>query len=371
MSVFTRLENFIHRDLWVADIETKPRSERVSLLLLRLAVVAVSEFRKTALSVRATGLVYTTLLALVPFLAVTISVLKAFGVHKQLEPFLAQALEPFGPKGLEITNQIIEFVSDLNVGVLGVVGVGGLLVTTLIAISQIEHALNVVWRVRESRPLAQKITNYLSVVLIGPVLVFTAFALTASVQSHWLVQRMLEMEPIGSLFLLAARLMPFFLLCVAFIFVYYFIPYTDVRPASALVGGITAAILWQFAGGLFAGFVAGAHQYTVLYSGLAILIFFMIWLYIAWVIVLAGAQVAYFYQYPTSSSRTDRGTSSDRASSFILNGLFPDRCCWVIRTKAESASRPGGVVKFFLVTDPLISSAPEQMKNGSTESATI
>ena len=84
------------------------------------------EFRHRLLDARAAGLVYTTLLSLVPFLAVMVSVLKAFGVHQQIEPVLTQALEPLGSKGQEITATIIGFVDNLKIGVLGVVGVAGL-----------------------------------------------------------------------------------------------------------------------------------------------------------------------------------------------------------------------------------------------------
>jgi len=298
MNFVQRIKQFIQQDLWTPNLDTLPLWERVGVRLLRLAVVAVSESQDAALSFRATGLVYMTILSLVPFLAVTVSVLKAFGVHLQIEPILSQAFEPLGPKGVEITEKIISFISNLNVKVLGAVGVAGLFVTTLFSIIQIENALNAVWRVRKSRPLAWKFTNYLSVILVGPVLVFTALALTATAQSHWVVQRFLEIEPVGSIVVTSARYMPFFLLCLAFTFLYKFLPYTEVKVKSALVGGITAGILWQLAGMGFTMFVAGSARYTAIYSGLAILIIFLIWLYISWVIVLAGAQVAYYHQYP-------------------------------------------------------------------------
>lgn len=273
---------------------------RVYVPFLRLIVVAISDFRDGALSVRATGLVYTTLLSLVPFLAVMFSVLKAFGVHQQIEPFLSQALEPLGPKGGEITDRIIEFVGNLKVGVLGAVGVAGLFYTTFSLIEKIEESLNNIWRVRQSRPLTRKVTDYLSVVLVGPLLVFTAFALTASVQSHWLVQQILEIQPVGEAVVRAAQLMPFVFLCLAFTFFYKFVPHTQVHFVSALVGGATAGILWQLIGMAFTSFVAGSTRYSAIYSGFAILVLFLIWLYVGWLIVLIGAQVAYYHQHPSA-----------------------------------------------------------------------
>jgi membrane protein len=267
---------------------------------LRLALVAVTEFQESFLSIRATSLVYTTLLSLVPFLAVTFSVLKAFGIHQQIEPILAQALDPLGPKGAEITTNIIRFVDNLKVGVLGAVGVAGLFYTTYSLIEKIEEALNSIWRVEAGRPLARRVTDYLSVVLVGPVFVFTAFGLTASAQSHWLVQKFMEVQPFGHLIVVLTNLLPFFFMCFVFTFIYKVLPYTTVNFSSALVGGITAGMFWQIAGMAFAAFVVGTGRYSAIYSSFAILILFLIWLYVGWLIVLAGAQVAYYHQHPSA-----------------------------------------------------------------------
>ena len=252
------------------------------------------------LSLRARGLTYTTLLSLVPLLAVTFSVLKAFGIQNQLEPVLAQTLEPLGPKGAEITSRIIEFVNNLRVGVLGVVGVAVLFYTVISLIDRIEDSFNHIWRVRRSRSLARKFSDYFSVVLVGPVLVFTAFALTASAQSYWLVQRILEITPSGFSMIRVTHLMPFVFFCAAFTFLYRFIPYTRVRLTSALVGGVVAGILWQLAGVGFAVFVTSSARYAAIYSSFAILILFLYWLYVGWLIVLVGGEVAYFHQHPSA-----------------------------------------------------------------------
>ena len=258
------------------------------------------EFRHRLLDARAAGLVYTTLLSLVPFLAVMFSVLKAFGVHQQIEPVLAQALEPLGSKGQEITATIIGFVDNLKIGVLGVVGVAGLFYTTYSLIDKIEQALNAIWLVREGRPWGRKFADYLSAVLVGPLLVVTAFGLLASVHSNVLVQRVLEIQPFGFLMLWAGQLLPFVILSAIFTFLFKFIPHTHVRFDSALVGGVTAAVLWGIAGEAFARFVAESANYSAIYSGFAVLILFLLWLYAGWLIVLIGAQLSFFYQHPTA-----------------------------------------------------------------------
>ena len=295
-----RLIHYCQHDVWRVKVNHLTGFRRFGVKLLRLALVAASEFRDSFLSIRATSLVYTTLLSLVPFLAVTFSVLKAFGVHQQIEPILSQALEPLGDKGTEITTNIIQFVDNLKVGVLGAIGLAGLFYTTYSLIEKIEEALNVIWHVEVGRPLARRITDYLSMVLVGPVFVFTAFGLTASAQSHWLVQRVMEVQPLGHLIVALTSLLPFFFMCMMFTFLYKFIPNAPVRFSSAFVGGLTSGICWQLAGMAFAAFVASSGRYSAIYSSFAVLILFLIWLYVGWLIVLAGAQVAYYHQYPSA-----------------------------------------------------------------------
>ncbi len=300
MSRLARTIQFLQQDLWTTDLATLPFFQRALVQAIRLAIAVALEFRHRLLDARAAGLVYTTLLSLVPFLAVMFSVLKAFGVHHQIEPVLAQALEPLGPKGPEITSTIIGFVDNLKIGVLGVVGVAGLFYTTYSLIDKIEQALNAIWMVRQGRSWSRKFADYLSAVLVGPVLVVTAFGLLASVQSHTLVQQVLEFQPLGYVMVWAAELVPFLILCAVFTFLYKFIPHTNVRFSSALVGGIAAAILWGIAGEAFAKFVAQSAKYSAIYSSFAVLILFLLWLYAGWLIVLIGAQFSFFHQHPTA-----------------------------------------------------------------------
>ena len=300
MTTVPRVQQFLTQDLWTLDPAALSLPNRVGVHALRLAIAVAMEFRHRLLDARAAGLVYTTLLSLVPFLAVMFSVLKAFGMHHEIEPVLAQALEPLGPKGQEITATIIGFVDNLKIGVLGVVGVAGLFYTTYSLIDKIEEALNAIWLVREGRPWGRKFADYLSAVLVGPLLVVTAFGLLASVHSNVLVQRVMEIQPFGFMMLWAGQLLPFVILSGLFTFLFKFIPHTHVRFDSALVGGVTAAVLWGIAGEAFATFVAESANYSAIYSGFAVLILFLLWLYAGWLIVLIGAQLSFFYQHPTA-----------------------------------------------------------------------
>jgi membrane protein len=282
--------------------------------LSNVTVVARARYYNDLLSLQAMSLTYTTILSLVPFLAVTFSVLKAFGVQNFIEPFLLRMLEPLGIQGAEVANRIIIFVENVQVGILGTVGLAILFYTVVSLIAKIEDAMNLIWRLPHSRSWGQRFTAYLSVVLVGPVMVFTAFALTASAQSYWLVERLFQFQFIDYFFALMTSVMPFVLLCATFTFLYKLIPFTRVRLSSALIGGATASILWQVVGTIFTAFVANSASYAAIYSSFAAIIVFLIWLYVGWLIFLVGGEVAYFHQHPHAFLR--EGLLDWRAYSF-------------------------------------------------------
>ena len=265
---------------------------------LRVLYRVLSDLVDGQLTLRAMSLVYTTLLSLVPLLAVSFSVLKGFGVHNQIEPILLNVLTPLGERGVEITRQIIEFVENVKVGVLGSVGLGLLLFTVVSLTQKIERAFNYTWRVTEHRSFAQRFSDYISVILIGPLLIFSAIGITASISSTAIVQSLLAIEPFGTLIHLAGKILPYILVIAAFTFFYILVPNTKVRFRSALMGGAVAGVLWETVGWAFASFIAAATNYTAIYSGFAILVMFMIWLYLAWLMLLVGASMAFYHQHP-------------------------------------------------------------------------
>jgi len=265
--------------------------------VLGIVLVVLRDVAFGQLTLRAMSLVYTTLLSIVPMLALSFSVLKAFGVHNQIEPALARFLAPLGERGLEVTAQIIQFIGNMNVGILGSLGLALLLYTAISLVQKIEEAFNYIWHVPEPRSFGTRFSSYLSVLLVGPLLVFSALGTTAAVTNIGVVKGLLSIEPLGWLYEEAAKMVPFTLIIALFMFIYMFIPNTRVRWTAALGGALVGGIAWQSAGWAFANFVASSAQYTAIYSGFAILIFFMIWIYVSWLIVLIGASVSFYIQH--------------------------------------------------------------------------
>ncbi|MDY6942512.1 MAG: YhjD/YihY/BrkB family envelope integrity protein [Pseudomonadota bacterium] len=293
--------------LWSPDLETAPWPKRLLFGTLRLFHNVIRDAWRGPLQLQAMSLVYTTLLSLVPLLALSFSVLKAFGVHNMVEPLLATLLEPLGSQGVTITKEVIGFVENMRVGVLGSIGLGFLIYTVISLIQKIETSFNQIWKIDQPRRLARRFSDYLSVILVGPLLYITATGATASVLSSEIVQYFLAIKPLGTGLYLTTLLMPYVLIGAAFSFTYSFLPNTRVRLGAALSGGVVAAILWQLAGRAFAYFAASSTRFDAIYSSFAILILLLIWLYLSWLILLVGAQTAFYVQNPRFLSPKGNG----------------------------------------------------------------
>tara|TARA_R110002124_G_scaffold192970_1_gene360131 strand:+ start:90763 stop:92124 length:1362 start_codon:yes stop_codon:yes gene_type:complete len=255
------------------------------------------------LTLHAMSLVYTTLLSIVPLLALSFSVLKALGVHQRMEPFLFQFFQPLGPQGIELAERILGFVDNMKVGVLGSVGLALLVYTVVSLLQKIERSFNMIWRVPDMRSMSQRFSNYLSVIMVGPLLMVSAIGVSATIFSSAVVQKLIEIEPFGSVILVASRFTPFFLVVGAFTFVYVFMPNTRVKLRFAAIGGLVAGVSWQAGGMLFASFVAGTTKYAAIYSSFAIGIILLIWIYLNWMILLLGASLTFYLQNPGSVAK--------------------------------------------------------------------
>jgi membrane protein len=269
----------------------------------RTAYAMARDVLSGQLTLHAMSLVYTTLLSIVPLLALSFSVLKALGVHQRMEPFLFQFFEPLGPQGIDLAEQILGFVDNMKVGVLGSVGLALLVYTVVSLLQKIERSFNMIWRVPDMRSMAQRFSNYLSVIMVGPLLMVSAIGVSATIFSSTIVQKLIEIEPFGSVILVASRFTPFFLVVGAFTFVYVFMPNTRVKLRYAAIGGLVAGVSWQAAGMLFASFVAGSAKYAAIYSSFAIGIILLIWIYLNWMILLLGASIGFYLQNPGSVAK--------------------------------------------------------------------
>lgn len=283
------------------EIETTnmPGWQKFGIRSVQVIAATLRDLKDGQISLQAMSLVYTTLITLVPLLAISFSVLKGFGVHNRIEPFMLSLLEGLGPeKADEVAQKVIEFVDNVNVGVLGVLGLAFLLYAVIALMQKIEAAFNYIWRVAEDRNLAQRFSDYLSVLLMGPLLVFISAGITTAVRNSDVAVQIGEYTGISFLYDMAAFVLPWLVIAIGFTFFYVYMPNTKVRITSAFAGGLVAGLLWKFMGFIFSATIAGSANYVAIYAAFATIIVLMIWLYVSWLIILLGSNISFYVQYP-------------------------------------------------------------------------
>lgn len=291
------LMTWVQRRLWSADEPARPWRRRLRILARYLFALG-RDLATGDVNLRAMSLVYTTMLAVVPTLGFAFAVAKALGFHRQLEAPLLRALEPIGPQAEDITARIIGFAENIHGGVLGILSLALLLVTVLSMAKKVESSFNFVWRVDRPRSLARRFSEYLSVILIGPTIMLAAITLIASLSNTQIVDDLQGVPVIGALVVWFGDLLPYLMIAAAFTALYMFIPNTRVRFVPAVIGGIAGGLVWATSGFLFTTLVVSSAQMQSIYSGFAILLILMFWLYISWLVLLFGSLLAFYVQNP-------------------------------------------------------------------------
>jgi membrane protein len=234
------------------------------------------------------SLTYTTLLSLVPLFTVALAVSTAFPVFGQTTAALQQfVLQNFLPdaRGIEvIANQVSSFTR--NAGKLTAIGLGFFFVTAVMLMMTIDVTMNRLFHVHRARPMLQQVLMYWAVLTLGPVLIggslsMTTFAIGASF--GWL-----QLGGVGNALL---GVMPFVFTCAALTLLYAVVPNRAVEARDALIGGVLAGIAFELAKRGFAMYLARFPTYTLIYGAFATIPIFLVWLYMSWVVVLAGATV--------------------------------------------------------------------------------
>jgi membrane protein len=250
------------------------------------ALTLRERFREDRLGLSASSLTFTTTIALVPFFTVALALFTAFPIfgklQANLQAWLVQSLVPES-----IARQVLGYLTQFagKANRLGSVGLAALLVTALALVLTIDRTLNGIWRVRRPRPLAQRVLIYWAAMTLGPLLLAVSLSTTSYVIS---ASRGLVGALPGTLaFVLDA--MEFLLVAGGLTALYRFVPNTPVRPAHALAGGVFAAVGLELAKRLLAWYIGKVPTYSVVYGAFATLPILLVWIYIAWLIVLFGA----------------------------------------------------------------------------------
>ena len=296
--MIAKLQKLLDEVVWGKQLTKVGPIGVIVAIVLRYLYAMLRDFFSGQLTMRAMSLVYTTLLSVVPLLAFSFAILKGFGVFNQLEPYLDGLLEPLGAQGEQITDQILSLVDNVRGSVLGGLGLAFFLYTAISMVQKVEESFNYVWYVSKPRNFSRRFTEYLIVLLVGPLAMVMAIGMLTSIQSNTVVQYLLNNEALGPIFVVGGKFVPYLLISGVFTFLYMFMPNTKVNFKSALVGGLVGGIMWATMGAIFTTFILFASRTQQIYAGFAVAVTTLIWLYLNWLILLIGSQLAFYHQRP-------------------------------------------------------------------------
>ena len=282
-----------------------PHSARPGILaaivrVLRYPYAVIRDLVGGEINLRAMGLVYTTLLSLIPLLAISFAILAAFGLSRDLQPIVYEFFRPMGdPGAAEITSRVMHFVGRVSTRVVGTVGLAVLLWTLVGTIKKVEDSFNFVWRVEHARSLARRVTEYVSLLIIGPILMVGFLALSHAALDTMAVQGVVSVAPLQRIRGVGINVAPYVMVTAFFVVFYMFIPNTRVQLRPALIGALTAGVLWAAVGKVFTTMVVLSTRLTIVYAGFAFIVAALLWTYFGWLILLAGAQLSFYIQNPS------------------------------------------------------------------------
>lgn len=297
--LISQIRQFIEVDLWRLSLSSLPKAKRLLFGFVRVLVIAIKEFIVDRCAEKASALTYLSMLSLVPVIAMVVAIAKAFGIRELMERELAKYFS-----GQEaVLENVMPFadrmLSGSSGGIVTGISIVFLIFTVVRLLMNIEAAFNDMWDIKKNRRWERKVSDYVAVILLGPVLLIVASSATIFVKDT-IQQFIVQMEFLGQIrsgivFLL--KLLPYTILWFLLFGLYLIFPNTRVKFWPALFAGIVAGTLYQMNQQLFISLQFAFARYDAIYGSIAFLPLFLIWLQVSWLIVLFGAEVCYAMQF--------------------------------------------------------------------------
>jgi len=305
--LWARTKHFFVRGVWLADTDSMPPLKKLGYKALRVLSLTMRGFMRDRCLFRAQALTFITVMSIVPLLAFTFSVAKGLGAYERLEsdiivPFLNDNMGAAAAAGAEdvglrsTIDNMLDVVNQTDFAGLGLFGLAILLYTVVKLLSSIEGSFNEIWGVERSRSLPRKISDYLSVLVVVPILLIAATGATAAIKSGEAFGSVQETLHLGPVVKEVMRFSSVFAAWFGFAFIYIFMPNTRVRLFSALMGGLLGSTLWSLAQVLYVKGQVGVANQSAIYASVAAIPIFLVWVNVSWITVLMGAELAFAHQ---------------------------------------------------------------------------
>jgi membrane protein len=288
--------------IWEIRLKDLSPMQAFFIKYLRLFLLASRGFIRHNCQKTASVLTYYSLLNVVPVVAVAFAIAKGFGLEKMIEKQILQMAEKANWQA-DITNQIISFSHNLldqaKGGLIAGVGVILLFWTVISILGKIEDSLNEIWEVKKSRTLIRKFSDYMTMMVIGPVLFVISSSATVLIASQVkvIVNKIAFLGIFSKVILLLLNLLPYASIWVLLTMLYIIMPNTRIPLRSAIWGGIAAGTIAQIVQWIYIKFQIGVASYGALYGSFAALPLFLAWLQMSWMTVLLGAEIAYAHEH--------------------------------------------------------------------------
>ncbi len=296
--LFSRIAGFVTTDIWRIRRDKMSRPRSILIKQLRVLLLAMRGFREDECYLRASALTFYSLLSIVPVLALAFGIAKGFDYQ---DTFQAQLLDKI-PAQQDVLIKMLAFARSMldktKGGVVAGIGVVLLFWAVIKVFGNIERSFNDIWGIKQSRSLIRKFTDYLSMMLICPILLVSSGSVTVAATSQFvkISQKISLLGAFAPIFNIALSLAPYIAVWAMFTFVYLFMPNTKVRIASAVMAGVVAGTMFQLIQGVYIYFQVGVAKYNAIYGSFAALPLFLLWLQISWFIMLFGAEISFAYQ---------------------------------------------------------------------------
>lgn len=297
MIILNTLINYFREGLWQQDINTARSPFKLYVLrYLKIFTLATQGFIKDHGNLRASALSLYTLLSIVPVIAMLFGIAKGFGFEVILEKRLLEQVPEQNAMLLQLIEMSKQMLLSTKGGIVAGFGVVVLFWSVLKVISNIEESFNHIWKVKKPRTLGRKLSDYLALMLLAPLLFILASSLNVFVQTQ--LESFINAISLPGTFVALQLLsyLPILIYWCLFIFIFIFMPNTSVNYRSGFFAGIIAGTVYQCVLYLYVSLQMGVSSYNAIYGSFAALPLFLIWLQVTWVIVLLGSEVCFFYQ---------------------------------------------------------------------------